>query len=477
MPRPLEDVIDDIGFGLCQWRLIILGGGIWFVGGELATLVFLIPGAIAQDLGLGPYQRGSLVSVFVIGNLLGSVANFLSDRYLGRRQPILLCYAQLMVFAIAATFVQNFWLMLLCLMGIGFSLGFGVPAWNSLCTEACPPQWRLFMNGISQALWNVATVSVLFTVMYYSPSLTNLSAHWRKIILAFRVPNAVLLGLGLWPGFVSSARWYHMRGEKDTAQEVLDQMRQQNSRPYVEIDLVHAPAATPQHMQKLPCVAEMEILAGGHLRCTTLVCMLSAFTITFVSSGTSYAFPILAPQLSLGVGPAAFLIVSSFFEVAGIVVAMYTTITRKQMISIYLVGTSVSLLAFIGSVTLRNHALEFSSALMPVGLLTCNFFVSIGWIVVYTYVGEAFPTKCRSTAAGVIMATGRLGGIVSPLVFEHLYSSGIYFPFFLLDCLLIVGNAVAVTLYLPETKSQSLEDVEAEARPLNGSPGEKIRAI
>ena len=51
------------------------------------------------------------------------------------------------------------------------------------------------------------------------------------------------------------------------------------------------------------------------------------------------------------------------------------------------------------------------------------FFQSMFNAVLYGWTPEAFPAPIRGTACGVASFWGRLFGIVSPLIAEHLYSS------------------------------------------------------
>jgi MFS family permease len=88
----------------------------------------------------------------------------------------------------------------------------------------------------------------------------------------------------------------------------------------------------------------------------------------------------------------------------------------------------------------RKWTMVFSSALMGVaailfstvdtrakneGLFTMHyFFQSMFNAVLYGWTPEAFPAPVRGTACGVASFWGRLFGIVSPLIAQHLYGGG-----------------------------------------------------
>ena len=94
--------------------------------------------------------------------------------------------------------------------------------------------------------------------------------------------------------------------------------------------------------------------------------------------------------------------------------AMYRVpaIGRKltMMVAAGLMGTSIFLLSVVDS-RAKNE-----------GLFTMEyFFQSMFNAVLYGWTPEAFPAPIRGTACGIASFWGRLFGIVSPLIAQHLY--------------------------------------------------------
>jgi MFS family permease len=117
--------------------------------------------------------------------------------------------------------------------------------------------------------------------------------------------------------------------------------------------------------------------------------------------------------------------------------------TYRSYIYIYLpgivgvmLGAVLYRVAFIG----RKWTMVVSSALMGVSIFvfsTVNdaasniglnvmeyFFQSMFNAVLYGWTPEAFPAPIRGTACGIASFWGRLFGIVSPLIAQHLYGQG-----------------------------------------------------
>ncbi|KAJ1678194.1 hypothetical protein EV182_004586, partial [Spiromyces aspiralis] len=79
--------------------------------------------------------------------------------------------------------------------------------------------------------------------------------------------------------------------------------------------------------------------------------------------------------------------------------------------------------------------------------------------------GEVFPTRFRSTAHGISAAAGKLGAIVSQVGFFQLKDRGGKDAFInhllqIFSLFMLIG--FLVTLWIPETKGKSLEEISNE---------------
>lgn len=115
--------------------------------------------------------------------------------------------------------------------------------------------------------------------------------------------------------------------------------------------------------------------------------------------------------------------------------------TYRSYIWIYLpgmVGVLLGALLYRASRVGRKWSMVLSSALMGISIFvfsTINtaasniglnlmeyFFQSMFNAVLYGWTPEAFPAPIRGTACGIASFWGRLFGIVSPLIAQHLYA-------------------------------------------------------
>merc|ERR1719221_271886 len=86
------------------------------------------------------------------------------------------------------------------------------------------------------------------------------------------------------------------------------------------------------------------------------------------------------------------------------------------------------------------------------GIYGIKCFVAIGFVVVYQYSIEIYPTEARTTGTAINMGSGRVAGIISPLIFEAVVSmTGAFSVFFYL----LIGCALLNFLLIPLLKYET----------------------
>lgn len=117
--------------------------------------------------------------------------------------------------------------------------------------------------------------------------------------------------------------------------------------------------------------------------------------------------------------------------------------TYRSYIFIYLpgvFGVVLGTLSYRASRVGRKWTMVVSSALMGISIFLFSsvnsaasnigfnimeyFFQSMFNSVLYGWTPEAFPAPIRGTACGIASFWGRLFGIISPLIAQHLYAGG-----------------------------------------------------
>merc|ERR1719291_1048470 len=106
-----------------------------------------------------------------------------------------------------------------------------------------------------------------------------------------------------------------------------------------------------------------------------------------------------------------------------------------------------------------------------IGVLSVKLFLATGYIVVYLYLLECYPTTCRATGPRLLMVFGRFGAATVPFLYDGAHLVGVaQIWFFVVMSGVILGAAVATCLLPFETK-----DAELVADIRGGEQGEGAR--
>jgi hypothetical protein len=129
---------------------------------------------------------------------------------------------------------------------------------------------------------------------------------------------------------------------------------------------------------------------------------------------------------------------------------------RKSLLMVGAAGTAACLAGVAWVFNSNSH----QSALLGLLLVYISFFALSQGAVIWVYIGEVFPTSVRSKGQGAGNASHWITNTIIAFTFPvlaHKYGSGTPFVFFAAATVL---QMVVVTLFYPETKGQTLEQLQ-----------------
>lgn len=171
-----------------------------------------------------------------------------------------------------------------------------------------------------------------------------------------------------------------------------------------------------------------------------------------------------------GWSPAAGVFLGAVSEIPGVCLAIVLGITvgrRKNMCFAF----SMCSLALLGVVyCISTRQLVHNVGMVVV--LSVKLFLATGYIVVYLYLLECYPTTCRATGLAFCMVFGRFGAATVPFLYDGAHYAGVeQIWFFVIMSAVIFGAAVATCMLPFETK-----DAELQADVGDQKEGSKERA-
>mmetsp|Transcript_128717 Transcript_128717/g.274753 ORF Transcript_128717/g.274753 Transcript_128717/m.274753 type:complete len:508 (+) Transcript_128717:152-1675(+) len=478
---PLSTVIDRIGLGPAQLRAGLLGGSVWLADGAELLLIGTVTRAVSEEWHLRAWQRGIVVSVVFVGIFLGNcICGPIGDRY-GRRIPIVFSYAGICFFSLLSASTQGCASLCLVRLLVGASFGVGQPAFSALMSEITPSRWRMLSNSCSQALFVVGEMYSALLVWWDDPYMRALD--WRWLLVMGSIPS-LIMGTFAFCFLHQSPAYLAVQGEYDQAIEVLESMRKDNRVPepcsvdFTPTHRSHCPNSPGRSRDYRKMIKEtlspVSLIFSPKMRFSTVAVIYSTFTLNMLFYGCLYAFPQVVTDIDFGSTPAMALFVGTIWELPGNAMAVICGMRwpRKRMLAVYLVLTSISLILFTLGAPGKGENLA-SRILLHCGYVGIKCFGVLGFISVYQYSTEIYPTTARTTGTAACVAGGRLGGILAPLAFEWIQEkTGDFRPFFWLVVGLCIINLFLVALMPFETFGKALanhldeDEKAAETQPL-----------
>jgi AAHS family 4-hydroxybenzoate transporter-like MFS transporter len=378
---------------------LLIGMVVFFDGYDTFNPAYVIH-YVMKPWHLLPSQAGFLVSSGLIGFMIGSLAQGkFSDRH-GRRAALLVSLWIATIFSFATAVLANsFWSFCGFRLLTGIGLGALLPIGVTFVNEYAP---RRFINTFSMWGWALgwsaggivaSTIGIFLTptlgwqVLYYVASLS---------VVLVVVCHAVL---------PESLQFAAMRGQTQDIAAILTRLNPSRASSYTAPDvefLFPEPRDRP---------ASVALLLSGPYRKTTLAVWTAAFCVLFGIFGLTGWIP--TAMMQRGETFAASFAFGALIQVMAFVGALACGFfadrsgnDRRAMV-IWWLGGAVS----VGILALANiHALN----IIFVG--AAGFFILGGQNVLNNFTAASYDTEVRSTAVGMMLGVGRLGGILGPYI-------------------------------------------------------------
>ncbi|KAI9897428.1 hypothetical protein N3K66_007284 [Trichothecium roseum] len=464
--------IDAMGMGRYQWYIWGLCGFGYFLDLLWAHAFGMVLSPLQQELGFGNNESGNISTSFNAGLTAGAFFwGFLSD-LTGRRWAFNLTCLFSSIFGIFLGASNNYITFLVLTAFVGFGVGGNIPIDTTITLEFLPQNRRFLLACLSvfQPLGVVVASSIAYGfIPSYScspnfsepghlPSCHNVDAGvecctkasnmgWRYLLYTIGSITIFVFILRYFVfKFRESPKFLIYKGQDEKAIKVVHHMAKTNGRPcHLTIETFEPLREEYNSIQSAD--SRKPVLGGGikqvktrftdktgeglarygmlfgsaQMTRLTILTWLTyimdfwGFTVAGFYLPRILALKNGAAQVGLNHTYAAYIYTYSP-GIVGVLLGglMYRVpaFGRKwtMCVSSGLMGASILLLSVVDTVP-KNE-----------GLFTMEyFFQSMFNSVLYGWTPEAFPAPVRGTACGLASFWGRLFGIVSPLIAQHLY--------------------------------------------------------
>jgi putative MFS transporter len=434
-PLSIEEMIDRVGFGRFQKKLLLICGLGWAADAmEILLISFALP-AISQEWKLSSVETGLLGTAIFVGMLVGAwFWGRLSD-LIGRKVSFIATVLIASLFGLLSALAPSFvWLIVLRAL-TGFGVGGMLPVDYSIFAEYLPARQRGRYLVLLESFWALGSLLAAGLAWAVVPTL-----GWRWLLAIPAISAAIVLFIRL--HIPESPRYLLAKNKVDQSFRVLQQVARENGRDLSGYQL--KPLAVSARS------SAADIWKPG-LRRTTLLLWIIWF---FLSLGYYGVFTWL-PNFFKAQGMALLPVYQNSFilalaQIPGYFSAAYLVERwgRRKTLGIYLVASGLFTLLF-AAVTSLNWILAMG--------IWMSFFTLGAWGALYAYTPEAYPTILRGTGMGAASGMARIAGAIAPSLGGILLSTNLVIP--LTVFAVSYGLAGAAAFLLPgETSQQPLSD-------------------
>jgi putative MFS transporter len=439
----IDDVIEQIGVGRFQWRLLFANGLVWAADAmEVLIIGFVLP-AITQLWQLNPAQTRLIGAATFLGMFVGAFGwGRIADRF-GRRRVFLLTVLLDAAFGLLSALSPNFvWLIVFRFL-TGTAVGGTLPVDYAIMSEYLPTKQRGKFLVYLESFWALGTIIVALLAWQLIPN--NTADGWRWLLAASALPG--ILGYWVRRSVPESPRYLLAQGRGAEARTVLQRVADTNG---VQINVAQLQAA-----QARPRTTFATIWSGTLFRRTLLLSL-----VWFGLSLGYYGIFTWLPSIFVNRGfdfvrSYSYLVLLAVAQIPGYVLAAYLVdrLGRKPTLALFLISSAVCSYLF---------AIANTPQLIVAGGMVLSFSLLGAWGALYAYTPELYPTDIRATGMGWASAMARAAGVLAPFMGGHLLevslplALSVYAAFFVI-------SAVAALLIDMETRNRRLSDVTMQA--------------
>jgi MFS transporter, SP family, galactose:H+ symporter len=414
---------------------------------------------IKHDLGLSDFQQGSVVSILLIGAIIGAITEGrIADR-IGRRAALGLIGVTFAVGLAIAALAQSYGVLLAGRVVIGFGVG-GVSALiPTYLSEISPAQIRGRVLSLNQLL---IVIGLLFS--YIVDLVFASSEDWRAMFWVGVIPSVALILASL--RLPESFLWQFHHDKVDEARSAMTSLGGAEAAQQA-LDVMQGETEARQRAKAEGAKTKeeargMRVLTAPRLRAAVAVSVTLAVLQQFVGINTIMYY---APTIMENTGLSASN--SILYSVFIGVINLATTIMAIRLVD--RVGRRPLLLVSLGGmlVTLVLLGLSFVAdmpsqiSLLFILLYIVAFAIGMGPIF-WVLVGEIFPTEDRAQGTSLASTFNWTANFAVSLAFLPLIAAigqGETFWLFAVVCVFAIWFT---DRYVPETKNREFLAVNEE---------------
>lgn len=408
---------------------------------------------IAKEFKLITIGKETVVSMVLVGGVIGALLNGVLADSLGRKRTVLLAAVLYIVGSVGSAVAPESYSLAISRLIVGLAIGGASASAPLYIAEISSAKYR----GSLVTLFQLAiTVGIL--AAYFVDSAFTASGNWRLMLGSSVIPAIVLL-IGMF-GLPYSPRWLIQRGRRDEAQDILikiysgDTNEAQKGLKEIEDVISIESKGSFADLFKYPVSVALTVAVGLFIiqQFVGINTVIYYAPIIFKDAGMESSQAAIWATVSVGIVN----VLATF-----IAIWLIDKIGRKPLMYAGLIGMVLALTA-LGIAFITEGASSTSEStitVISVWIYIACFAFSFGPIP-WLMMTEIFPLSIRGRAVSIAsMTSWGCNLIVSFTFLTLLQAIGPSYTFWLYAFVGVIGF-IFVWKLVPETKGRTLEEIE-----------------
>jgi sugar porter (SP) family MFS transporter len=408
---------------------------------------------IREDLNLGNFEQGALVSALALGAMGGGlVAGRFADA-LGRRRTLIVDAILFIVSTGLAVLAPSYAVLLVARVLTGFAGGMASSTVPLYVSEIAPAGARGRLVSVNYLMITLGIVSSYCVDLIFAGS-----EAWRAMLAVGLLPAAVLLA-GMWRS-PETPPWLDAHGQAEAARHVARQVTDQATADRMLDEFRRSRAKQNRQL-------DMRHLAGSVAGPALIIATTLAAVQQFAGINAIIAY---APRIMENTGLSAsnsilFAVIIGAVNVLGALVSLRLVDSRgrRPLLLASLAGMFVALVLLGLASVLSLGAAESWLSLACILAYVFAFSTGMG-PVFWLLAAEIFPPVSRAAGASAATATNWFTNFLVGLLFLPIAGAIGEGPTFWLFAAVCAFGLVFVNRFVPETKERSFGEIDAEVR-------------
>lgn len=391
-----------------------------------------------------------VTSLLLIGALIGALGGGRVADAIGRRPTLLITAVVFIVGQLGAAFSPSLGVLIISRVVTGLAVGTASELVPLFIGEAAPPRLRGSLVSFNQLAITLG-ILVSFLVDYG----LSASKDWRLMFGLAVVPAALLFGGMLFQD--ESAHWLIRQGRIDDARKVLTKVRSGAGVEEEIKDVQSLPRDKARFLDLFKPSLRKVVLVGvvlAALQQVTGINTIIYYLPTLLRGAGLRSSASLLANVGNGLVNVGFTIVAIF---------LVDRVGRRPLLIGGISGMTIGLLVvaieFLGGSKL--HGTAATVAIVAFFFYTASFAIGLG-PVFWLLISEIYPVDVRGQAMSLATMTNWGANFVVTISFLSLVGAIHAFGTFFLFAFLSVFALLYSLLRVPETKGQSLQEIERD---------------